>query len=348
MNSDEAPFGLYDLASDFVVELRPVNSGAPASRTEVVTRHGDWVRIDKTRSGRQGAHFVSLSRQGGAFLSRDASDRYQHLVLSTREEEDREREPRPTERVETVLGEPCRVWDAFRWRNKETGTVSLRRLSWVSSDGIELARALEKPGQTASPEEQAVRVERRPVSLNDTQPPPNLLDLGAWAVELGGDPERLVDGHELVRESQRGMEPVGREVERRHGQWTAVLGSGRPYSLSGPNLFMGIDRLEGQAATDLFITRDLDPLPQPEPAQSSDRVLGEVCNWFDATPGYDDVGTMICLTDDGVRLKIEHTSQGNVYKTWVATRLDRRPVALKEVLPPFELADPAKWPLPAP
>ena len=73
-------------------------------------------------------------------------------------------------------------------------------------------------------------------------------------------------------------------------------------------------------------------------------VLGEICTWFDLTPGLMDAGLAQCRTEDGLALKERRTSFGSAFDL-VATRLERSPVALSDVSPADMLAR-SNWGLP--
>jgi len=86
------------------------------------------------------------------------------------------------------------------------------------------------------------------------------------------------------------------------------------------------------------------PEPSPLDLQRSEQFLGEQCRWFDLMPGESDVGHTQCLTIDGIPLKeTVADGWGDGSDTRAAVSFVRRPVDLKEMLPPAELLDPKKW-----
>jgi hypothetical protein len=52
---------------------------------------------------------------------------------------------------------------------------------------------------------------------------------------------------------------------------------------------------------------------------------------------------MECLTPDGVPLKVDAWAWGGDGEIYTAAELKRRPVDLKEMLPPRELIEPSAW-----
>ncbi|WP_245442411.1 hypothetical protein [Rhizobium chutanense] len=80
----------------------------------------------------------------------------------------------------------------------------------------------------------------------------------------------------------------------------------------------------------------------PTDWKKSDRYLGESCAWFEVTH-LADAGTSECLTPDGVALKVEFSSWLGPDESYTAVELKRRPVELKEMIPPAELIDPSSW-----
>ncbi|PZM07431.1 hypothetical protein CPY51_31730 [Rhizobium tubonense] len=76
-----------------------------------------------------------------------------------------------------------------------------------------------------------------------------------------------------------------------------------------------------------------------------DRYLEEDCMWFDVMPKVSDGGRTQCVTTDDIPLKDVQTSRGSG-EGFEIVSLKRRPVEMRELMPPKEYLDPAKWGFP--
>ncbi|WP_146260220.1 hypothetical protein [Rhizobium tubonense] len=67
--------------------------------------------------------------------------------------------------------------------------------------------------------------------------------------------------------------------------------------------------------------------------------------WFDVMPKVSDGGRTQCVTTDDIPLKDVQTSRGSG-EGFEIVSLKRRPVEMRELMPPKEYLDPAKWGFP--
>jgi hypothetical protein len=74
-------------------------------------------------------------------------------------------------------------------------------------------------------------------------------------------------------------------------------------------------------------------------------ILGERCQWFNMTPGMMDAGLSQCSTPDGIVLNELNWSRSSEQRL-VAVRVQRRTVALSEVIPPEVILTGKNWGLP--
>lgn len=344
---------------DYVVTMEQTFPGRKGSSTRVVIRHGEWTRIDSTYPTppettyyRHGSNAYVVDKGWISHFRRNVKLEYDHQASNTGERQ-------------THLGESCTVWETARSKADSLARHSFTSLSCFTDDGIELWRRRSgAQGITWSAE--AIRVERRPVAAAEVRLPRALLALDWWDRSVSAS--ATAADHETVMELSdsrarpNGSNPASPTVRttRRAGPWLfkeVITGPQRRIDISHDSVRMRLtyERGRREEEEELTIARP-DPEPaKPEPASPTntlqpipgdryDTVLGERCRWFDMTPGMQDAGTNACFTDDGIMLKEEHHARGSL-RTWTATRLVRRRVAIDEVKPPAELLRPRTWDL---
>ena len=343
---------------DYVVTMEQTSLYRKGS-TRVVTRHGEWTRIDSTSGTppstfyyRHGSNAYVSDNGWSSHFRRNVKHEFDHQARNTGERQ-------------THLGESCTVWETARSKADSPARDSFTNLSCFTDDGIELwHRRFGAQGISWSAE--AIRIERRPVAAEVVRLPRALLALDWWDRNVSAS--TTAADHETVMELSDGwMRPEGSKpasptvrTTRRAGLWLfkdVIAGTQRRIEISHDSIRMRLTYESGgsDVEEELTIAR-----PDPEPAKPGpaktfqpigedryDIVLGERCRWFDMTPGMQDAGTSACLTDDGIMLKEENYITRGLLRTrtWTATRLVRRPVAIDEVKPPAELLQPRTWDL---
>jgi hypothetical protein len=344
---------------DYIVTLELTFSGRKGSSTRVVTRHGEWTRIDSTSATppetayyRHGSNAYVTHAGWISFFRRNVEHELDYQARNTGERQ-------------THLGEGCTVWETARSKADSPARDRLTDLSCFTDDGIELwHRRFGAQGISWSAE--AVRIERRPIAAEEVRMPRALLALDWWDRSVSAS--ATTPDHETVMEISGSMAfPDGSKPDsptvrttRRAGPWLfkeMITGTRRKIEISHDSIRMRLTYESGgsDVQEELTIARpDPDPT-KPEPAllfktplpileDRTDTVLGERCRWFNMTPGSADAATYACLTDDGIMLKEEYRSR-IFERTWTATRFVRRPVAIDEVKPPAELLQPRTWDL---
>lgn len=346
---------------DYVVTMQVKSEDRRGSSTQVVTRQGEWTRIDSTYPNP--APETTYYRHGSnAYISDNGW--IIHFRRNFKVEYDRQ--ARNTGERQTHLGESCTVWETARSKADSAVRHSFTSLSCFTDDGIELwRRRSSAQGITWSAE--AIRIERRPVAAEDVRLPRALLALNWWdgkvsASATAADHETVMELSEqwIRSDGSNAASPTVRTT-RRAGPWLfkeVIAGAHRRIEIShdATRMRLTYERGRSDVEEELTIARP-DPEPakhqpvlpsryfQPVPSDRYDTVLGERCRWFDMTPEMQDGGTNACFTDDGIMLKEEHFSRGVRRSTWTATRFVRRPIAIDEVKPPAELLQPRTWDL---
>jgi hypothetical protein len=342
---------------DYIVTMEQTSPGRKAS-TRVVTRHGEWTRIDSTSGTppstfyyRHGSNAYVTDNGSGSSFRRNLKHELDYQARNTGERQ-------------THLGESCTVWETARSKADSPARDRLTDLSCFTDDGIELWHR-RSGAQGISWSTEAIRIERRPVAAEEVRLPRALLVLDWW--DRKDSASATVADHETVMElSQEGIRSNGSKAAsptlrttRRAGPWLfkeVIAGTQRRIEISHDSIQMHLtyERGRSDGEEELTIVRPepakLEPASpiktfQPVPEDRYDTVLGERCRWFDMTPRMRDAGTNACFTDDGIMLKEEHSARGTRRSTWTATRFVRRPVAIDEVRPPAELLQPRKWDL---
>ena len=342
---------------DYTVTMESTFPDRKKSSIRVVTRHGEWTRIDSTSGTppetayyRHGSNAYVTDNGSITFFRRNVKLEYDHQARNTGERQ-------------THLGESCTVWETARSKTDSPARHSFTDLSCFTDDGIELWHR-RFGAQGISWLAEAIRIERRPVAPEEVRLPPALLALNWWNGNVSAS-ATAVD-HETVMElSDSRVRPDGSNpasptirTTRRAGPWLfkeVIAGSQRKIEISHDSIRMRLTYESGgpDAREQLSIARP-DPEPakagsappgksfQPVPGDRYDTVLGERCRWFDMTAGMADAGTNACFTDDGIMLKEEHHSR-SALRTWTATRFVRRPVTIDEAKPPAELLQARTW-----
>lgn len=351
----DAPFAPHANQPDYLVTM-VVNAYSKVGR-RTVTHHGDWARVDLGKTteyfSANGIANIRIYGEGPSLsFERGREPPNYH-----------DNEPRNTGERQTHLGESCTVWDVWRTKRERTG-YELSHLSCITDDGIELWQkdVSGRNGVIASAE--AVRVERRPVTPEEVQPPRTLLALDWWDQNPPALAAQTIPDHETVMELSGDPTKAGKSIRttRRLGPWQSleetVDGTRRGLKITHDPHRMWLDYASDEAGAPkrLTITRT-DPAPADSPTSTSvqatsmqpkdlarpETVLGETCRWFDMTPGMQDAGRWACLTSDGIVLKDEISGRGMGVRTWNAVRFARRPVSLDEIKPPAALLEPQTW-----
>jgi hypothetical protein len=336
-----------------VERTRHANEG----RTRIVSHRGDWTRVDMGAAG--SAVSTEYYHRGCASFPRHTRDR-ENTFLNVAVSRNCHRSPgwdyRPvkTDERQSLLGESCTVWIA--WRSDRFAGSTLTKSSCVTDDGIELwFKITSDYGLNTWAE--ATRVERRTVTRVEAEPPADMLALGHWFVETSDPPARNDADFEIVME-QEGNPAFTRTIRRRAGWHYEEERSGaalesvslhhlaRELSFSVFNLQS--DR-PGLVINDRFRARTRPATDAPPPGKRMDRpdeaVLGERCVWFDLTPDMSHGTHYACRAQDGIALREEWRGR-DISRILTAVRLARRPIALDEIKPPPELLDRKTWGLP--
>ncbi len=349
----DAPFAPLPTMEDHVVTMAITRwGGAPTNDTRTVTHHAGWTRIDTVEQGRPSTSYFGHRSATEVRFSRSVGDLIYLAILHGIEQHQSsifKYDSFKTGERQELLGETCEVWSVLR--------NPITKLSCVTDDGIELwYRFTGNRGIISSAE--ATRIERRPVPSDDVQPPAGLLDLNAWVGPTEGPgtlPARI--DFESVMETAHSLLTGGKltRTTRRHAAWNYaedLSSDGRRTLLIENTVSRLYLRFEGNVAGE-FKKLILQKMPLGSDAQAlkpvadgrRETILGEQCAWFDMTPGMMDTGLYQCRTRDDIVLKELQMSRGS-RQTLQTTRLQRRAVALADVLPPGDILKPAKWGLP--
>jgi hypothetical protein len=319
-----------------------------------VMHHGDWSRArpDPDRD----AHTEYLATNGS--FSMIASSTSILLLPTLNDDQVRDDKPRDTGERQAHLGETCAVWEIGSSRSAKVGMAALTRLSCITDDGIELWQKRTYGNGAYSRE--ATRIERRPVSVDDSAPPPRLA-LNWWDKYAPPSVASDIPDIEVIMAlpAQDHRSATAIRTYRRSGQWQRIdetLGARRLVEIrhqASPFRFVFSTDKYGRT-TELQIAApdkpdDLSAVArstvgvQPKSLDRKETVLGESCDWFDLTPDVTDKSTAACLARDRIVLKQRDSSKGMEMREWTAVSVKRRPVTPDEMKPPAELLDPQTW-----
>ncbi|MDH2380398.1 hypothetical protein [Bradyrhizobium sp. CER78] len=322
------------------------------SGSQIVVHHGDWTKVAINADSPNVTYYHEDARisVNGSSLVVIRGPEFEELI---------EYAPRNIGERQIHLGESCTVWEVSRSRpssiSRDSGTIAL---SCVTDDGIELSQKLLGPSKDVIFSAEATRIERRPVSPEEVQPPAS-----AFALDWPGrdtlppiPPEK--PDHEVVMQEALPPEKLGAiRIVRRHGPWqfteetAGKLRTIRVISDHARTWFEYASDASG-APKRLIINRYTPPpeeqaqvralRPQPKRDGGTDTVLGETCSWFNMTPEIFDNNTQSCLTEDGISLKEQYLSRSS-HRAWTAIRVVRRPIAIDEIKLAPELLSPQLW-----
>jgi hypothetical protein len=356
--SHDGPFYPTTDVPDHVVTLVERHTRARESVARMVYSHGDWTRVDVKTGGGTSSHFWQRDCKVNVQLFRykdesrsltiqrgcQESAVYDHNAINTGEQQ-------------RVADERCTVWSTRR--SKPSAHFKLDYTSCITDDGIELwYKAVGGRGDVISSAE-ATSVERRPVTPAEAYPPADLLEVDGWFIEAENPRESNQADFEIVMQRESGS--VSTRTERRRGHWTyedersnSVLKRVSVHNTTRGLSFTVHDidgdkpvlRLSTRSQAGLAQIEPAAPLwfTQPRPLGRHETVLGEHCEWFETTQM--DVSHSTCRASDGIALKNLWVLRGQERVTEVAIRLTRRPVTLREMMPPADLLDPKTWGLP--
>jgi hypothetical protein len=346
-----APFAPIAEVPDYVATMVGHEASSTKQTARTVMRHGDWTRVDTTKGTFKTTSYFAASGTLEIDASGDSSDGIHLWLTLNRRPIAGDTESRNTAERQSVLGESCTVWNLQRAMHPVRADSRLEQTSCVTDDGIELWSRLVGNDRSGSSAE-TIRIERRPVSPDDVQPPRDILTLGWWnkeesasaaatpdfevVMELAGNP----DGGKLTRTIRQRY--PWRYEEERAGDTLRRLN----ISHAATRQSLQFVAFTGSAEKRLMIS-DLPagpPVTEHEPKDSErvETVLGESCQEFDRTQGVADAGEAECRTRDGIPLKQTQWSRG-FQRVWTAVRMVRRPVALDEVKPPNEILSLDWW-----
>ena len=307
--SAHTPFEPLASSPDHVVTM--IASDGPAKKERVVTHHGEWTRVDTAWDGRRATQYVKRDEAVTVRSSEGKAGEYGgfSIILGPERLSDWDHTPIKTNERQTFLGEACTVWEVLRARNPGPARPQLTRTSCVTDDGIELWYKVANPSYVFSRAE-ATRVERRPVTSAEVQPPRGLFDLDPW-FENAALPTKTPPDFEAVLE-QAGDAKATRTIRRRGG-WTSIaVNSGTALQTLDISHGFGSFKFRFDAATSTaraqIGTMTLrsppisgPPLPSfvPQDMGKTEIVLGEQCRWYNLMPGVSDGYEAACRTRDG-------------------------------------------------
>jgi hypothetical protein len=365
----DAPFLPFPTAVDHAATM-VAKRDARETGERVVTHHAGWTRIDEVANGHRTTDYFGHAGFIALSTTRSSSGEYVFLSISRGREErgDLDHRSFSTGERQVFLGESCEVWNILRTSDTRPGSVRLTKLGCITDDGIELWHKIigefqDRAGQWvqgATSSIEATKIERRTVQPSEVRPPADILVLKSWVDPVDSLPAAAaspIDFEVVMETDDASLTGGGRLIrtKRQHGSWTytdSVAGDGRRKLLIENETSHTHLRFESGSAGEfkrLFINK----FPSGAAAQSTkpledgrkETILAEECRWFYMTPGANDAGFLQCRTPDGVVLKETHWSIGS-RETLTAVRLQRRAVALPEVLPPDQVLTRQNWGIP--
>lgn len=204
----DAPFSPSPEVVDYVATFRS-DENVPAHRT--VHHHGAWTRVEVTQ-GHGHATTYSNTALSLAITVDPASRETPVLAIESgwpvRESLGWQEHPSKLRQHDTVLGEPCEIWQIGDY---------LR--SCVTADGIELRKEPDDPKATTK----VVALERRAVAESDVLPPADIFNWATWSGSAQDSPTGTKADAVVTMEATGGplSQRTTRTVKRRHQHWSS-------------------------------------------------------------------------------------------------------------------------------
>ncbi|EJZ17963.1 hypothetical protein RCCGEPOP_28064 [Rhizobium sp. Pop5] len=351
-NASEVPFAPTRDVPDYTASMIVRNTyGEPKEMLRSVVHHKGWTRVESVNGDQTTVSYgnffdntvLRMTKTGNedfTWMSIERTDR--SLDLSVKQAKE-------TGETDNQVGEAC------NWRQliRTSDAMSPLWFSCLSADGIEVAeKVLFREGKPMS-DTQLVRLDRTAVAESEVAPPKRLFDPWFWLKPLRDypEPEALVDFEARMVGNWSEVRvlrhyPWRSEERREKGGslkltiWNELENQGIwiMSSKDGHSLHAARAQLDPQHPYNTFQLKT----GQVDLKRNGD-ALGETCSWFDMTPGLSDAGRHECLTPDGISLKINILSGWGHGDSYTAVEIKRRPVELREMLPPPGLIDPSSW-----
>lgn len=261
----------------------------------------------------------------------------------------------PTGERREIAGEACEVWNVARGPGGPVDPGDKTKLSCVTDDGIELWSQV--MGTRFSEPASAVKVERRPVDRDEVRPPRSFFSLQTWLDAWPHWPSRKTppgDFETFLESGQTTGKPgvSGTRTVRHHHPWTMIddrLRDGRRMLRVEHAATAMMIRFEGSTKTpylSLRIERNTPDAqhgtPVPKALGRKETILGERCNWYEASDSWLQAAIPACRTPDGITLKASIPTS-----TWStklqAIRLQRRSVDPAEIISVLDVLDGRNW-----
>lgn len=329
--ASEAPFSPSPDVPDYVATFISAKA-IPEHR--IVHHHGAWTRVELT----QGDDHTTIYHNAALPLlitMNPASSEYPRLSIeAARPMLGLHEHPSKLRQHDTVLGEPCDVW--------EVGDF-LR--SCVTADGIELWKAPDDPKAATK----AVALERRAVAESDVLPPAEIFNWTTWSGPAS-DSASGTKADATVTMEATGENPaqwITRDIKRRHHHWSyseSFAGEVRRRLLinnktTGVALRVDTNPAGKHVRLWAWKMREGSTGRQPIPlvplrSRPKETVLGEACSWFTVQSGPEYMRHTECNTKDGLTLKEVIEEHGKMTLALTATRIDRTPLSLADMTPP--------------
>jgi hypothetical protein len=336
---------------DYVLTFAPKEPGPLGHVPHTITRHGQWVRLDRRNGDANFPQHVHLPTATVVEYGPAPPGSLTYLTVRAPPQNRYGRIDHHsfrTGRFDTVLGESCEIWDVYR--GVEAGVPTFTRFGCVTADGVELShRTTSRSGEELGHATTAVSLVRRAVLSSEVEPRREILTLTPWL----GPPTDITAGSgaqadfEVDLKSDDSHEAL---TIRRHFPWTFKdrrhLDGSRSFDSDRSDTGTRISARLGPAGQpeNLAFIRDGEPSPprSVQVARPPTSILGLSCTWFDMMPGAFDVHRQECRTSDGLVLSVVEGGRGSS-RHFTAVSINRRPLTIADVLPPHELLDLKIW-----
>ncbi|MDB5674191.1 MAG: hypothetical protein JWM65_1173 [Sphingomonas bacterium] len=337
-----AAFAVPDAGDHVVVLLVKHSWGPPGGYRVTITRSGRWLKEEA-----ENATTISDLRSGASYYYVGANGKFERLSISG-PSQGRAIEVTNTGKTDRLLGETCTIW-RFIWKGMGGGIADLNCLT---RDNILLWQRVTSDRGDDLGSARAVSIVRRNIRPAEFALPDGLVRLSTWfrppvatatvndEVQLGDAATGRTDMPSTMRVRRFGDHRADLTATRRGRDYHwAGGGTGIRFSEDAQGRPARLDFEQSPKPGDVSALQS----PKPVTPRKIRSIMDRSCVVTDMAPGVSDFGQIDCRTENDLMLARTEYSRGGMRFDVVATRISIGMLTPRDMMPPDDLLDPARW-----